>query len=120
MNTTACGICLALATITAAGCTAPVYENRYPYEDGWQLGTVTDVGLGLATVAHATLDCRERAAPTTIPGRSFARVTYYHARNLRSIIAPLRDGERPAVGASVYVNIVNCDATIAVPGTAEP
>ena len=87
---------------------APVYESRYPYDEGWRAATVTEVAPGDELLVAATNDCRLGLPAAMVVGNTFARVTYSNARNVRTMIARVEAGDSPRPGMKVYVNPDDC------------
>ncbi len=100
---------LAPLCFCAAACAcAPIYESRYPYDAGWRVATVTEVAPGDEFLVAAGLDCRLGLPAALVLGRTFARVTYSNARNMRSMIALVPEGDAPKAGMTAYVNPDDC------------
>jgi hypothetical protein len=98
---------LLIATAPVAAC-APIYESRYPYDAGWREATVTDVAPGDELLVAATVDCRLGLPAKEVVSGRFARVTYYNARQVRSMIVPVDAVEAPQPGMKAYVNPDDC------------
>ena len=105
----------AAACLILAGCAAPVYESRYPYERGWRVGKVLAVGdpASFGDKFDVAEDCRPELP--THEGK-MALVRFYREGRPRlrlAIVAP----DRPVEAlASVYVNADDCRVAV-VPET---
>jgi hypothetical protein len=99
---------LILAALTATAACSPVYENRYSFESGWRIATVTDVGIGSSIEKPSTKDCRRELPPRDAATRRFVRVTYPYARNQRSLIAPVAEDSALGPGDRAYADANDC------------
>ena len=114
MNGPGAGL-LAAATLVAVGCT-PIYEGHYAYDEGWRKATVTDVLSGDDPTLTATLDCRAKLGREASAGHVFARVTYSYARNVRSMIVAVAEGDAPRPGMAAYVDAADCTRPLRLSG----
>ena len=104
------------AALLAAGCAGegPVYQGKYPYEEGWRVGKVTHVVDSTQPVGErSSKDCRLGARAEGLGARTFARVSLQWGRYYRSIIAMVPQGERVSVGEEVYVDYQDCGREVA-------
>jgi hypothetical protein len=99
--------------ILAACSSAPVYEDKYAYEEGWRLGKVTHVGPASTIVERASKDCRPGARAEGNGDRTFARVSVHWGHFYRSFIGLVPKGEQMSVGDDVYVDYQDCGHEIA-------
>jgi hypothetical protein len=97
--------------VLAAAC-VPLSQDPYLYDDGWRTAMVTEVGRGDAIRVHVTRDCRAELQPEVVASRLFARVTYSHWRNTRSMIAIVEEGDAPKRGMTVMVNTLDCESAL--------
>jgi len=100
------GSSLTLFALAIAGCsTANLVGDAY---EGWSMATVTDIVTFDQNDTAATRDCRMEIDPVTAANRSFARVLYSRARNVRSAIVLVDDAGLVHPGDRVYVMASDC------------
>ena len=106
---------LAVLALVLCGCAeAPVYENKYAYEEGWRTGKVTHiVGSTEAIGERSSKDCRLGLRAEGHGARTFARVSVQWGRYFHTIVAMVPQDERLAVGDEVYVDYSDCGKEIA-------
>jgi hypothetical protein len=91
---------------------APIYESRYPYDEGWRRAMVVEVGRGDTIRGYVTRDCRAELRPEVVVNRVFARVTYSITRNKRSMVVIVEEGDAPERGMTVFVNALDCSLAL--------
>jgi hypothetical protein len=100
--------------IAACAGEGPVYEDKYPYDDGWRVGKITHVVNSTQGVdERSSKDCRLGARAEGHGARTFARVSLQWGRYYRSIIAMVPQNEPVSVGEDVYVDYQDCGREVA-------
>jgi hypothetical protein len=101
---------------TLSGCTTPVYEGRYRWQDGWREGVVEKIGKDERLANWFSMSCD--ASPSAY-AKNFARVRWSQVGKSRWWIVALREGSTLKAGDTVYVNVSSCSASV-VPRAGDP
>lgn len=106
MKKTMLSLVAALAFLMISGCSTPVYENRFAWNEGWRVGKVTklipaDEFLKMGGSRCMQLDLGPTDQVAVIRWRQVTRTRGYFAK--------VDPGSGMAVGDEVYFNAWDCD-----------
>lgn len=101
-------ILMMLAVPLLAGGCALLYDGKYDHDEGWRLGTVVEVGIGMAILRPAREDCRNHATADIVARTQYAYVSYRQNHYPRARISPVPENVTLKAGDPVYVIRWNC------------
>lgn len=96
----------ALASLMISGCSTPVYENRFAWNEGWRIGKVTKLIPADAFLKMGASRCRQMDLG---PTDQVAVIRWRQITRARGHFARVDPGSSIAVGDEVYFNASDCN-----------
>lgn len=112
MKKTMLSLVAALAFLMISGCSTPVYENRFAWNEGWRVGKVTKVIPADEFFKMGGSRCRQMDLG---PTDQVAVIRWRQVTRTRGHFAKVASGTGMAVGDEVYFNAWTCGQAPIVP-----